>query len=152
MHDIDGDGTEELLLGEGYASISLGNMYTINNNQAVLLEAVQWMGHLSVNDVSLFMNGTLRTYDEQWGAHSESFAANSTYYRLKDGALVFQTTLTNDNDAVYTRYDDPGSFLNGVSITQEEYFSLKQELEGDGQVVALDWKPLREYQIEKEQN
>ena len=139
FYDIDGDGMKELLIG--IAGQGLVMVYTIQNGVAVeqkefYVDVASDSGH---PPPVLFKNGAIRTGGENWEG-----VLNYNYYRFEGGELKWQITLRNDFGQYYRnkRDVDPSS---GTPITKAEYDRLKKEIEGDGQVVELDWKPLAEY-------
>ena len=138
LYDIDGNNTDELLLGVECVSggIGLGAVYSIQNNVVVKQEEfVADIYYSSPSDV-LFKNGTIR---------SESYDAgelNVAYFCFEDGELKFQTLLLDSRGNYYRMHVQFGSL---APITKEEYDRLRKEYEGDGQLAALDWKPLEEY-------
>ena len=130
LHDIDGNGTKEFLLGHD----NFGNehdileIYTVRNGIAVQLQSLG--DYLS----TLYNNGTLVIVADE----------GHKYHRFEDGTLASQIFLNGDvvSDEYYyhNRVDGVGGH-----ISKEEYDRLGNELRGDGQEAALEWKPLAEY-------
>ena len=136
FYDIDGNGTEELLLGidSGWGK-SLYAIYTIKNGGAV--QQKQYITDPVSDPPSLlFQNGTIRSDGNYDGV------LDFSYYCFENSELKFQTLLTNDYGSYYRLYVQYGP---SKSITKEEFNRVKKEFEGDGQTVELDWKPLAEY-------
>ncbi|MCL2299096.1 MAG: hypothetical protein FWC27_02980, partial [Firmicutes bacterium] len=140
LYDVDDNGTKELLIGmEWWDQISLYVVYTIQNGEAVLQKGFR-PDPMSGGPAMLFKNGTIRSVDE-WGYII-------AYHRFEDGELRWQTTLIDNYDPQFDigQYycvdvpDDPQK-----TITKAEFDRVRNEFEGDGQVVELDWKPLAEY-------
>ena len=129
LYDVDGNGTEVLLFAYCY---DLDEVYAIQNGIAILQEAFTWDGERE-NSAVLFQNGTI-------GAGNINYLLH--YYRFEEGEfkrLWPEVGRTYDNK--YYRHDGDDKHF----ISKEEYERLKKEYEGDGQTVALDWKPLAEY-------
>ena len=138
FYDIVGDGTNFLLLsGEDTIGKSVfDSVYTIKNGVVVRQEQFPSpaLGHDPTS--SLFENGTIRTefYDG---------ARRTSYYRFEEGALKFQIGIVIETQTEYFRVDTVDG--GWEPITKEEYDRLKAEMEGDGQEVELDWRPLAEF-------
>ena len=85
---------------------------------------------------------------------------------LKNGTIRIEGRDDNGTGFGYWRFEDDGVLRNQVGlsiesgkyirvtttdgyqripIAKEEYDRIKKEMEGDGQVVKLDWKPIAEY-------
>ncbi|MCL2494898.1 MAG: hypothetical protein FWE98_04490 [Oscillospiraceae bacterium] len=141
LYDIDGNGSKELFLGldlwDG-SEISFATIYAIKNKNAVRLEPYElWNGSGLLP--SLFSNGTIlskHSYDDsgKW----------LRYYRFEDGALRLQVSLIED--IMFDEYflHDLNAKEN-IPITKEEFEQLQKEMEGDGQIVEIDWRPLAGY-------
>jgi len=159
LYDIDGNGIQELLLGESYADeIRLNSICTIKNGVAARQEEFFPFGEGGyVAPSTLFKNGTIRT-----GGINYEEILTYDYYRFEDGELkcqariidqsvVLQAWLAAGEDAseypggLYLRVNHPGD-TTGTPITKEEFDRVQKEMEGDGQVVALNWRPLSEYE------
>jgi hypothetical protein len=82
----------------------------------------------------------IRMIDTRGGEGVES----TFYYRFEGGQLKLQIDLVNAWGDYYQAYDIDRVGL-GTPITKAEYDRVKAEMEGDGQVVEIDWKPLAEY-------
>lgn len=139
LYDLDGDGTKELLLGQKNwdGKIHLDSVHVIQNGVAVDQVALTpWMEQFAT-ERCLLKNGTIKI--------GNSYCS---YSRLEDGELKRQVGLSCvDNEYTRREYDNsqtPAGFTD-TPITKEEYDRVKREMEGDGQLVELDWKPLAEY-------
>ena len=150
IYDIDGDGIPELLTGlTGWGLVCV---YAIQNGVAVeqkefFVDIASDSGH---PPPVLLENGTIRIGGKDWEG-----CISYGYYRFENGELKRQIALQDKSetwwvvngdeifkDDVYTRRDPDGT---STSITKAEFKRVQKEFEGDGQVVALDWKPLAEY-------
>ena len=133
LYDIDGNGTEELLLG---ADGELLEVYAIQNGVAVQQEQLALGGDYAT--ASLLKNGSIKvydTFDNIWWLY---------YYRFENGNLKLRIVLTDYYGSRFekrTRQDRSDI----APITEEEFKRLQKKYEGNGQVVELDWKPLAEY-------
>jgi hypothetical protein len=144
LYDIDGDGTKEFMLGReswsfGKSQYAIYAVYVIQNDVATLQQKDMRLWLSSDPPTVLFSNGTIRASED----HDEK---RFLYFRLINGELIYQTMLVQGIDSEDGKYylcypNLPERF----PLSKEEYERLKQEYEGDGQVVELDWKPLAEW-------
>ena len=124
FYDLDSDGTLELLTGlTGWGIIVV---YTIENGIAVRQEGF-FVDPVGASPPLLFKNGTIKMGEHQ-------------YYRLKDGEI--KNTAVVKEDGKYYSFTIGGPI---TPITKAEYKRVQKEMEGDGQIVELEWKPLAEY-------
>ena len=147
LYDIDSNGTEELLLGgENYSGRQLYAVYTIQNGVAV--QQKQFTDPLISSDVtshqfSLFSNGYIKV------ALQGIPGIAIKYYQFENGELVLKTRLLGIGDSDYDieyRHDiNENGNWQSKSITEEEFEQMQKEIEGDGQTVELDWRPLAEW-------
>jgi len=142
FYDIDGNGTEELLLGVAMWEDGENTLHSICAiKDGIAMNPVPlWTDDDS--PVVLFTNATIMT------KRASDNERRISYYRFEDGELKYQTGLRYGDD--YSLEYDDGEYYRRESgeyipITKEEFNRVKQEMEGDGQVVELDWKPLAEY-------
>ena len=151
LYDIDSNGTKELLVGSKmYPSlgddIALLYLYTIRDEKAVDTGFVFWDG--SSLQPLLFQNGTIKTVDAEMDWIS--------YYRFEGDELKLQVCLEDHSGRYewWLRTEQPGDppppYITvdpeeRTPLTQEEFERLREDMEGDGQVVEIDWKPLKEY-------
>jgi len=139
LHDIDDNGTKELLIGsEEYSGIVLQAVHAIQNGVAVWQEALPSLVADFPEQRSILKNGTIRV--KSVVADEGSFFR---YYRFEDGELKLQIILLDSAFGIEYYRREYGN--NDVPITNEEFDRVQKEMEGDGQVVELDWKPLAEY-------
>jgi len=141
LYDLDGNGTQELLIAELFGDdIRLYDVYVIRNGAAVRQEEFQTLGGGGITLPSVvFKNGTIRI-----DGHYDVLPT-IVYYRFKNGELRHQETLMDDFlGQQYLRHNRNNAFP-GTPITKAEFDRVQKEMEGDGQVVELDWKPLTEY-------
>jgi len=138
LYDIDGNGTNELLLGtgdSGYADKDdlIISIFTIQDGVAVQQR--------NVPSPTLLKNGTI------WTGGESGSGIFHEYYRFEDGSLKLQTGISEYNSIDKDERGRFQSFPDGrrIDITEEEFERVRKEFEGDGQVVELDWKPLAEY-------
>ena len=135
--DIDGNGTEELLLGTGIGDgkKTIFRVYSIQNGVAVWQENFSAYGEGGNYNPSLvYKNGIIRV-DGHWDG-----LPIISYFRFENGELKGQMSLRIEYDN-YFHHDGNGD----APITKAEFDRLQKEMEGDGQVVDLDWKPMAEY-------
>jgi len=139
LYDIDGDGTKELLLGsEEYSGIVFQAVHAIQNGVAVWQEALPSLVADFPEQRSILKNGIIRV--KSVDSDNGSFFR---YYRFEDEELKLQIILLDSafgNEYYRREYGN-----KDVPVTKEEFDRMRKEMEGDGQVVNLDWKPLAEY-------
>jgi len=142
LYDIDENGTKELLIGESYTGeMRLNSICSIIDGVAVRQEEFRSFGEGGyARPSTLFENGTIRV-----DRVDDTIIFYYYYYRFENGELKHQimlidNTFFNEND--YFSNKDP---MKRTPITKAEFDRVKKEMEGDGQVVELDWKPLAEY-------
>ena len=139
FYDIDDNGTKALFLGidGGRLGIYFDTIYVIQKEVIVAQEQFKFdFDDYHVKPPSMFMNGTIRSN------HDVDSELRFAYYRFEDGEFRLQIRLIDDFGEYYRSH---GYHASREPITKEEFERLKQELEGDGQVVELDWKPLAEF-------
>jgi hypothetical protein len=140
FYDIDGDGTKEFMLGADSGndgqSKPICEVYSIQNGSATRQNDYPlWMEFYP--PTVLLKNGTIRK------SGTDEVGLCHLYYRLEDGELKLQKLLI-DNTLGYGYFRrEYGN--KDIPITKAEFERLKAEMEGDGQIVKLDWKPLAEY-------
>ena len=134
LHDIDGDGKKELLLG--LTDWGFTTVYTVQDGVAVMQRALL-IDTAENLPPRLFANGTIRRDSNINGR------IYYDYFHFENGELKFYSMLLNDNGNLIHSFTK--HIIDGTQITKEEFDRLQKEMEGDGQVVDLDWKPLAEY-------
>jgi len=139
FYDIDGNDAKELLLGMDWdrVGIYLYAIHTIQDNVAVRQDKLYVDPDLGT-PFSIYKNGTIRM-----DRIDDEVIFYYYYFRLERREIKFQTMINKDDHERYYRtnaIDKPSS-----PITKEEFDRVQKEMEGDGQVVELDWKPLAEY-------
>jgi len=135
LHDIDGNGIQEWFLGRNTdGGIGLCSVYAIHNGAVVRQEQIS-TDFTSPHQFLVFRNGILRT-----GGRNMDGWLVYVYYRFEAGELNPQTELYEYRSIRI----DPVT-RKEIPLTDEEFDRVQKEMEGDGQVVELDWKPLAEY-------
>jgi len=141
LYDIDGNGTKELLLGnDGRPNgMSIVWLYTIQNGVVVQQDIVPgWLAESYPHNL-LLKNGTIKVVSD------DGLGSGYGYLRFEDGELKHKVSLgINENGEHICIYTDENGYERAL-ITKTEYDRLRKEYEGDGQLAALDWKPLEEY-------
>jgi len=138
-YDVDSNGSVELLLGteEWDGEIVLWSVFAVQNGVSLWQEEFSVLGEGGSTLPSLvYRNGTIRTssfVEEEW----------LKYYRFEAGVLKERAWLARTNEGDHYRFYPNDNAKH--PIAKEEYDRVKAEMEGDGQVVELDWKPLTEY-------
>jgi len=137
FYDIDGNGVNELLIGaETYDGKAIMSIFTTQNGAAVRQEA--WPGYMAQFPCwhLLYRNGTIRYEGTDEGSRGYG------YFRFENGELKRLPGLSVKSGE-YFRYAEDG--ITTIPISKEEFDRVQREMEGDGQIVELDWKPLAEY-------
>jgi len=139
LYDIDRNGIDELLWGmDVYGGIGYNSVFTVRNDIVAQSDdsfsAYRFLEQ--ARPTLLFANGTIRY---EWDIEGTS---RYCYCRFEAGELVLQIVLRTANDSYYHR--DPVTY-NEIPITKAEYDRMRKEMEGNGPVVELEWKPLAEY-------
>ena len=146
--DIDGNGTEELLLGEDTQrdmGIVFIYVFTIRDGKVEKQDLMAYEVEWARNEPILYKDGTIRI-----GGKDDEYVGNFyMYYRFEDGVLKRHTSIGYEaNEGSYRMCRDFSSgILQETTITKEEYDRVQKEMEGDGQVVKLDWKPVTDYTV-----
>jgi len=149
LYDLDGDGAKELLLGVGNGTADgtgILDVYTIRDKKAVLQDIIVW--NRRSGPPLLFANGTIKFVDQEMDWIS--------YYRFVDSELKLQIRLLDQGEYyewfLRTQSVDPHfppysrvDLEEDIPLAKEEFEQLQKEMEGDGQIVELDWRPLAAY-------
>ena len=150
LHDFDKDGTKELVLGVEFGpDIGILDVYRLHDNKTVLQDVTVWNRRIS--PPYLFENGTIRFDDREidW----------ISYYGFEDGELKLQACVLDQNewydwwldtqvsDPPFPPYTliDPDPEKEDIPLAKEKFEQSRKEMEGDGEVVELEWIPLAEY-------
>ncbi|MBQ9850475.1 MAG: hypothetical protein IJO36_07220 [Clostridia bacterium] len=171
IYDIDGNGIEELLIGEPYViggvqnverpyeiEVLITEIYTLKDNKAVKLDIMSWWRDESILERSILDNGLIK-----YVSGSQDLPSY-LYVKIFDGKLMFLYNLKNQSDDYYYRYLDPETISEFKSdktgfnreyelffkveekeITAEEFDRLRAEIEGDAKPVEIKWKNIDEY-------
>ena len=139
LYDIDGNGIEELLWSmDVYGGKSFNSIFTIQNG--VVVEVNEFFSAYrfpeQASQTLLFRNGIIRSDNNHEGV------PRYNYYRFEDGKIKPLTAIFTVNGDYYSLDPVTG---DEMTITKREFDRLQKEMEGDGQIVELDWKPLAEY-------
>lgn len=155
IYDIDGNGVDELILGDWKSvtnkvedhsapqEIMISRIYTIENGEAVKQFSFWWSDDFLWETV-LLSNGLIRqsTGFEDYPSY--------VYFCLENGKLELKYGIYYTEDRYGNRsysYVDEGE--NGKiideEITKEEFERLRDEANGDAAVVEINWKRIDEY-------
>ncbi len=170
FYDIDGNGTEELLIGEPYVvggidnveppyvfEIMINEIYTIENGLIIKKHIMHWWMNLSIFERSILDNGVIRY------VAGTTEKPNYFYLSFDDGEMGFQELAYYDEELMY-RFITPEKieeidsdktgfdreyelFLKAEEkeITPEEFDRLRAEIEGDAKPVEIEWKNIDQY-------
>ena len=155
FYDMDGDGTEELLLGKGYGA-ELPRLIEVYAIQGGI--AVQQPFRVSRSaDDAYYLSPSLLDNGIIWSFYDNGDGSKLCYwgYRFEDGQLKLQMKLARSMsfDGHDYSYEGNAYFRGNVEdaagkdtpIGYEEYERLWKEFAGDGQSIEIDWKPLAAY-------
>lgn len=131
LYDLDGNGIDELLIGEGG---SFGTILTMRDGKTLPIE------HFSgTSDLYLCEDGIL-----EWEAFEPTF--NPTierhfYYHVAEAdAMIFDSIIHTEDK--YLRSDDGGTSVFGWrTITEAEYNAVRSQYAR----IELEWKPLSQF-------
>jgi len=147
LYDANGEGAKALLVGVKNYNGYIDEIFTFQNGAAEQVLSVAY----DTGDTYILplKTGVIKT--GSFGVSTNSYYRFDAEGQLKlivkldsygDKRGLFRVNPTGE-DKDYDFYFIPDG--TEVRITQEEYERLHEQLEGDGQVVELDWKPLAEY-------
>lgn len=149
FYDIDGDGTQELLLGQDtYWGEKLPDknvylytvMATINGVVMLQEELPPWRPTWFSSSRWVLKNGIIKSEGNPDGM------IRYEYHRFKNGELKLQKKLfVQDSSAIKEYYKANGEYDPHTPITKEEFNYWQKKLEGDGQIIEIDWKSILEY-------
>ena len=159
--DIDGDGTQELLLSSWYVlwgyegpefeyeseeigkkAVLFDRFYYISNGEAVEMPVLNGLWYDAAGPTGgrdLLTNGVIRLY-----GGSPNYTSYA-YFRYANGELSLLRVLRNFSDTGRWLFTYEGDQSTRTPITEEEFNRMRAEIEGDAQVVEIDWKPLESY-------
>ena len=171
FYDIDGNGTEELLIGEPYVvggiqnveppyetEVMVTEIYSISGGKLIKQEIMSWWMVESILERSILDNGLIKYVSGSQNRQSY------LYMKIMDGQMVLLHNLKNQRAGMYYRYLDPKTvsefksdktgtdreyelFLEADKreITPEEFDRLRAEIEGDAKPVEIEWKNIEQY-------
>ena len=156
IYDIDGNGVDELILGDWKAitndiedyfapkKIVISSVYTLENGELVKQETHPWWNDEVLWDRVILSNGLIRTSIGIEDSHSHS------YLEFKNGSLKLKYAIYYKGDGYGNRYyeiiypDNNNNYIQ-EKITKEEFERLHDEANGDAEVVEINWKRIDEY-------
>ncbi len=157
LYDIDGNGVDELLLGDWKRitdyhddsqapyKILITHIYTVENGEIINLidpTCYWWSGASYMLDRCLLSNGLIRQASEN--KDNPSYA----YFHIQEGKLVLKCSLNvflNEDYSNQFAYNEKNDGYDFKEITEEEYIRLRDEANGDAEVVEINWKRIDEY-------
>ncbi len=152
LYDIDGNGIEELLLGEEYViggiqnvepgepyeeGVTFFHIYTIQDGVAVEQDLRLWWCGETLLERSILSNGLVR-------ASGRIENPSYCYFKFVDGKLEYQESLSTEGGKYAYVYDDNGNEVE-KEITKTEFDRLREEIENGAQPVEINWKRIDEY-------
>ena len=126
----------------GQEGIVFDRFYVIQNDKAIdITEPMSslWNCIGSVGGRDILVNGVIRLYG---GTPDYTSYA---YFRYANGELSLLRVLRNFSDTGRWLFTYEGDQSTRTPITEEEFNRMRAEIEGDAQVVEIDWKPLESY-------
>lgn len=155
LYDINGDGTDELLLGcntpvykdkDGKYVYTFINdaIYTVKDGKAEPICAIgDGIGRYFFLERTVCTNGIIRT------KYKYPYEPSYRYVRIEDGERVLVANVVYKEPEIDIWYETGGYkqfFASGEStITVDEFVQIKEEAEKGLVPVELDWRPLEEY-------
>ena len=161
LYDMDKDGTRELLLSSRYIlwgyegpefeyesdeigkkAVLFDRFYYISNGEAVEMPVLNGLWYDAAGPTGgrdLLTNGVIRLY-----GGSPNYTSYA-YFRYANGELSLLRVLRNFSDTGRWLFTYEGDQSTRTPITEEEFNRMRAEIEGDAQVVEIDWKPLESY-------
>lgn len=157
FYDINGDGTDELLLGcytpvydveSGKSVFAFVNdsIYTIKDGEVKTILDRGGMTKQYFEERTIYTNGIIRT------KHDYPYEPSYSYIRIEDGEA--KRVLDIEYDERWEIYYTPPKYIgwfyeNGTRreeiLTVDEFVQIKEEAEKGLVPVELDWRPLEEY-------
>ena len=149
IYDIDGNGVDELILGDWKRiggdiedpdppkKIMINTIYTLKDGKLIEQDLFNWWLSESYLDTSILSNGVFK---KTCGAEKYNC---SLYLYFSDDKMTFKETLIVLDDGQYAYNETP--LGDDIYISEEEYNQKKQELEGDAEPIEINWKRIDEY-------
>lgn len=148
LYDLDGDRTNELLLGslssvgwdeDDSKAIYITVVYGLENGKVKRLSNLDWWNNFYLWNRVLLENGSiLTTYGNEYNPNFYSYALENGKFVLKCDATVADNSITKYN--VKYSFDDKGR-----EISQEEARRLYNSIIGESKKVDIKWKCIDEY-------
>lgn len=157
FYDINGDGTDELLLGcytpvydveSGKSVFAFVNdsIYTIKDGEVKTILDRGGMTKEYFEERTIYTNGIIRT------KHDYPYEPSYSYIRIEDGEA--KSVLDIEYDERWEIYYAPPKYIGWFYendtrreeiLTVDEFVQIKEEAEKGLVPVELDWRPLEEY-------
>ena len=150
LYDINGDGTNELLLGSWHRlgndidasdspmKICISSIYTLKNGKIIKIDSRGWWGKDLIQDRILYSNGKI--------VETFGYEDRPSYFisRIADDKLAVDCYVMHTEEAVYVEIVDIDKWED-KEISQKEYYSIFNQFCGDAKPVEIDWKRIDEY-------
>lgn len=150
IYDLDKDGTDELIMGDWKKmtidyedpnppkKIFISSIYTIKNGEVMEINTYPWLPDDYIWDRVILTNGLIRT--------SLGDEKHPHYYFLgfESGEAVLKCAIYDygDDDGYVQQFADINT---SIDITKEEFERLRDEANGNAEVVEINWKFISEY-------
>lgn len=156
LYDIDGNGIDELILGDwklitndsedsnAPKKITVSSIYTIKNGQVAEQSVHPWWDNEVLWDRVILTNGLIRT-----GTGYKDYPSYS-YMGFENGEFGLKYSISYLGDGKGNkRYkkiyrNDNGEYVEEI-ITKEIFEQLRDEADGDSDIVEIKWKRIDEY-------
>lgn len=156
LYDIDGNGIDELILGDwklitndredsdAPQKITISSIYTIKDGQVVEQSVHPWWDNEVLWDRVILTNGLIRT-----GTGYKDYPSYS-YLGFENGEFGLKYSISYLGDGKGNkRYkkiyrNDNGEYVEEI-ITKEIFEQLRDEADGDSEIVEIKWKRIDEY-------
>ncbi|MCR4616341.1 MAG: hypothetical protein K5756_09365 [Clostridiales bacterium] len=149
LYDIDGDGTNELLLSmpqylykENKRTMFLEHIFAVKDGVAYEVQPPKdnysdwkYLGGLGVDNREILSNGLIRITRDQ----------NVCCFKYENGELTFVKELVVEDGKFKHVYPAQDGAQEMKEVSKKEFNALKTEVEDGAKAVNIDWKPLESY-------
>ena len=150
LYDLNGDGTDELLLGSWHRlgtdidtanppkKICISSIYTLKNGKIIKIDSGNWWVQDLIQDRILYSNGKI--------VDTFGYEDLPSYFisKIVDDKLAVDCYVMHTEETVYLKIVDFEKWED-KEISQKEYYSIFNQFCGNAKPVEIDWKRIDEY-------